>query len=76
MVLVLGVGDEAPEEEAGHDDGVVKGEPVRVPETQPLRARDTKHAKREAQLVNHLHLRNLLHVIPDVKMLINSLIFN
>ena len=59
-------GDEAPEQETGHDDGVVQGKPVRVPETQPFRAGDTEHAECEAQLVNHLHLGHLLHVIPKI----------
>ena len=60
MVFIFGVCDESPEEEAGHDHGVVEGEPVRVPQREPLGPADAEHAEGEAQLVDHLNLGNLL----------------
>ena len=66
MVFIFGVRDESPEEEAGHDHAVVEREPVRVPQREPLGPADAQHPEGEAQLVNHLHLGNLLLPVAEI----------
>ena len=60
MVLLPGVRDQSPGQEAGHDGEVVQGEPLRFPESQPLCARDAENSQGEGNLVDHLHLVHLL----------------
>ena len=47
-------------QEEGHDEEVVQGEPVGLPQSQPLCAADTENSQGEGNLVDHLHLVDLL----------------
>ena len=72
LEFILGVGDQSPQQEGRHDCGIVKGEPVSVSQSQPLRATDAENTEGEGEFVDHLDLGDFLHVVSDTLVRIPS----